>query len=95
MRPKTTESSFLPKGRLEFTWKTLLLGYSNKPMTKQRPDIQGVDLEMASSKHEVHVWEKKKLLFIFKYLHYRYIRVMLTSMHSSNKNNLQFITRKS
>lgn len=54
MRPKTRQRSFLPEGRLELTWKSLLLGYSNKPMSKQRPDIQGVDLEMASGKHEVH-----------------------------------------
>lgn len=60
MRPKTRERSFLPEGRLEFTWKSLLLGYSNKPMSKLRPDIQGVDLEMASGKHEVHVYSVGK-----------------------------------
>lgn len=29
-------------------------------MSKQRPDIQGVDLGMASGKHEVHVYSMGK-----------------------------------
>lgn len=60
MRLKTRERSFLPEGRLEFTWKSLLLGYSSKPISKQRPDTQGVDLEMASGKHEVQVYSVGK-----------------------------------
>lgn len=75
MRLKTTENSLLPEGRLEFTWKTLLLGYSNKPMSNQRPDIQGIDLEMAPGKHEVHVYSVGKEETAF------YLQILALQIH--------------
>lgn len=86
---------FPPWRKTWFTWKSLLLGYSNNPRSKLRPGIQGADLKMAPGQHEVHVYSAGKEETAFKsskYLCHGYIKVMLTATHSCNESNLQFIT---
>lgn len=97
MSLKTRERSFLPEGRLEYTWKSLLPGYSNEPRSKQRPDVQGRTWRwlQASMKSMYIAWERRNCCLIFKYSHYRCTKAILTAMNSSNESNLQFITGKS